>query len=234
MAKTRKTKKPTGKENKNPISNRNCGEKEFIETKRKKQTKQTKQKKHMNIIQAPQITIKKREYPKTKSLRISLQRLSKEEIIRLTSEVEKPLKKEYNLRQRNPVECDKIKVKKSNTCIAKKDQLVSINTLFNRCKKDSTKQIQINQIVLAKMATYSPWPAKVIEIINNKAKVFFFGTNQHGQVKLNDCVAVEKCGLLISRLVTSKQANYNKAVKEMEICVGLTGNSRKRFVLIAS
>lgn len=210
-------------ENKNPVSNRTCDEKELNI-------------KQINIKQASHKIIKKKTYPKTKSLQISLQRLSEAEIKRLTSEVEDPLKKEYNLKRRNPVQCDKMKIKNPSRCIAKKDQLVSINTLFNEFKKDSTKQIQINQIVIAKMATYSPWPAKIIEIINNKAKVFFFGTNQHWQVKLSECVVVEKFGLVISRLISSKQANYNKAVQKMMICIGLTehNNSRKRFVLIVS
>lgn len=227
MAKTRSANKSSGKENQNPNSVRKCDKKESSKI------RQTKNTKKINVNNASQKIMKKKAHPKTKSLQIILQRLSKEEITKLTSEIKQPFKKEYDLRRRNiPVQCDKIKIKNPSKCVAKKDQLIPISTLFNRCKKDSTKQIEINQIVLAKMATYSPWPAKIVQIMNNKAKVFFFGTNQHGQVKVNECVAVEKCGLVISRLIATKQANYHKAVREMEICIGLTGHLR--FVLIAS
>lgn len=73
---------------------------------------------------------------------------------------------------------------------------------FQSCKKSSNIEVKENQIVIAKMATYSPWPAKIVEIIDSKAKVFFFGTNQHGFVKKSECVASEDCGPLIYDLST--------------------------------
>lgn len=55
--------------------------------------------------------------------------------------------------------------------------------------------------------------------------MFFFGTSEHGFVHLKDCVKVEECGPVIHRLSNSKQNQYKRAIREMEVSVGLTGSS---------
>lgn len=126
---------------------------------------------------------------------------------------------EYGFRERAVKSIAKTnEIKKTNTSL-------SITTLFNLCKKQTTTNAIESQIVLAKMKSYSPWPAKIMSVDKKKAKVFFFGTNNHGTVNLSDCVPAEYCGAVISRLVCSNQAHYLKAVREMEIIVGLANSN---------
>lgn len=42
----------------------------------------------------------------------------------------------------------------------------------------NNKPIKQNQIVLAKMRSYAPWPVQVRKVEKNRCEVFFFGTNQ--------------------------------------------------------
>lgn len=131
----------------------------------------------------------------------------------------------YDLRKRTPtkkIEKELI-IKKSTTTIAKRDASLSVTALFNICKRKNIFNLMVGEIVLAKMRTYSPWPAKIMEINVKKAKVYFFGTNNHGDVNLFDCVPASECGAVISKLLDSKQADYRKAVYEMKTIMELTG-----------
>lgn len=106
--------------------------------------------------------------------------------------------------------------------ITKRKPIVSITALFNICRQNNNTEILIGQLVLAKMQTYSPWPAKVMEVHNKKAVVFFFGTNNHGTVKIIDCIPIQFCGPVILRLFESKQANLRKAIEEMKVILHLS------------
>lgn len=83
----------------------------------------------------------------------------------------------------------------------------------------------VGQLVLAKMQTYSPWPAKIMEIKDKTVIVFFFGTNNHGSVKRIACVPIQFCGPVILRLMESKQANLLKAIEEMKVILHLAQSS---------
>lgn len=109
--------------------------------------------------------------------------------------------------------------------VAIRKPILSISSLFNICKQNNSIDLVVGQLVLAKMQTYSPWPAKIMEIKDKKVTVFFFGTNNHGKVKKVDCVPIQFCGPVIMNLLESKQANLRKAVEEMKLMLHLVQSS---------
>lgn len=130
----------------------------------------------------------------------------------------------YSLRKRENVKCstEQLVIEGSKTKeIAVKKPVVTIGALFNICKRSHNNDLVIGQLVLAKMQTYSPWPAKVMEIKDKKVIVFFFGTNNHDTVKKVDCIPIQFCGPVILQLFESKQANLQKAIAEMKLILQL-------------
>lgn len=187
MVKTRKQSKREGKENNSPNSLQEFPDPTLIERKKRNKgagTSQFLQSSNLHTLQPSSILTKPKKDKLQKQtttftctpMRIVIKRLSIDELKEMTSV--KPVK-EYNLRRRKPVfekkeTVDKISKVENDKQIIKKDKAVPINTLFDNCKKNKTDIVE-NRIVLAKMATYSPWPAKVIQIISEKrVKVFFF------------------------------------------------------------
>lgn len=115
--------------------------------------------------------------------------------------------------------------RKKTKAVAIRKPILSISSLFNICKQNNSIDLVVGQLVLAKMQTYSPWPAKIMEIKDKKVTVFFFGTNNHGTVKKVDCVPIQFCGPVIMNLLESKQANLRKAVEEMKLMLHLVQSS---------
>lgn len=140
-----------------------------------------------------------------------------------------PAAKSYNLRStKNPEKFNSTPINKSYKIekqLATIHDIPSVQTIFNQCKKNVVGKVQVGQLVLAKMRSYSPWPARVMEIIGKRANVFFFGTNQHGIVNVSDCVSAELCGQLVLKLLGSSNRKYARAVREMEIFSGITSKS---------
>lgn len=129
----------------------------------------------------------------------------------------------YKLRRREPLKekNDAAALKSQLNIVTKKKPILSITTLFNACRNKCDVVIEIGHLVLAKMHTYSPWPAKVMEVDGKKAKVFFFGTSNHGTVNTRDCLPIHLCSPVIARLKESKQSNLTKALSEMDLIIRL-------------
>lgn len=113
-------------------------------------------------------------------------------------------KKTYELRKRIPTaNCVSMTkpIEKSlkQLAVASQNALCTAKAIriWESIKKQIAKniiQLEINQIVCARMSGHRPWPAKVIAIQKNGIKLFFFGTNETGIVKKIDVISYEKCG----------------------------------------
>lgn len=95
------------------------------------------------------------------------------------------------------------------------------NTIWSDLKKNRLQLPLVNSIVLAKMRTYSPWPAKLISFTDKKAKVYFFGTNNHGDVPLGDVVSFADSSELVLQLASMKIKYFKRAVREAEVFRGV-------------
>lgn len=146
---------------------------------------------------------------------IKIHRLSPAEIEQLSNPDSKTLPtKKHNLRYKPPSVPKPIK-KKPKNMIAKatKDPV----KLWNELTKSRCSMPPNNAVVLSKMKSYSPWPSKLVAVKNNKALVYFFGTNNHGEVKTADVIRFEDGPELIKVLSMKKIKDYRKAVREAEL-----------------
>lgn len=86
--------------------------------------------------------------------------------------------------------------------------------------------LEIGTIVLAKMRSYRPWPAVILN--SNGRTVFwvrFFGKGSHGSVKKIDCVPFNKsieCVLeFLKAMSSNSHDDYGRSVREAEIALGI-------------
>lgn len=70
--------------------------------------------------------------------------------------------------------------------------------------------IEIGMVVCAKMPTFWPWPAQVINIKGQRVRVRFFGDLKEGNVKIFQCVPIFHCHLLIMNYLKTIEENTRK------------------------
>lgn len=166
-------------------------------------------------------TRKKRFQINVKDCVVKLERLTQEMIDCFTKV--KPEKK-YNLRVRlNKAETRKVVKKKTNTAVVRNSSQ-SVDALWAAAKNSRSEPPKEKEIVLVKMRTYSPWPAKIITISNKKVFVYFFGTANHGYVNVDEIVPFTSAPILIVKLSTMKIKDFTKAVREAEIMAGISSD----------
>lgn len=140
---------------------------------------------------------------------VKLERLSLHEINKATAPPKSKAKKKKG----------KIEKKQSQPLASSRSQ--NCNTMWNNLKKNRLQVPPINSTVLAKMRSYSPWPAKLISFTDKKAMVYFFGTNNHGNVPLENVVAFADTNELIRQLLLMKIKFFKRAVREAEVSRGI-------------
>lgn len=96
-----------------------------------------------------------------------------------------------------------------------------ITSTWNKVKKEfqsSGQEIEVSSMVMARMKTYSPWPARCESFSINKkrATVFFFGDNRNGSVNTNEIVPISCSREVIRLLLLRKVGPFHKAVSEVE------------------
>lgn len=103
-----------------------------------------------------------------------------------------------------------------------------IEEMWRKCKQtQSGFQIAENQIVLAKMKSYPPWPSTVEKITANKKRlyVYFFGAHNRGYVDLQDAVRFEAANdvirLLLKRPEDRNMKYFRKGILEAELIMGI-------------
>lgn len=146
---------------------------------------------------------------------VSLVRLSQSQVTAAMANglIDSP---KYNLRKRIKVEKSPKKKKKSavSNVVSSLDQMPAAR-LWTILKNQNNVKIEKDLCCLAKMRSYSPWPAMVLESDNKTTKVYFFGEGTSGKVSTNEIVPFEKCLGLATKYF--KINGYKRAVREMEL-----------------
>lgn len=98
---------------------------------------------------------------------------------------------------------------------------VLINESWTKCKRDykaSSLSVDIDDLIMAKMSTYSPWPARLDGFTSGKkrAQVFFFGSSNTGQVNISEIVPFNQSTDVIRLLLLRKVGDFHKGVAEIE------------------
>lgn len=98
---------------------------------------------------------------------------------------------------------------------------------WRKCKKERKEketQIQIDQHVMAKMKSYSPWPGRISTISKNgtSAQVYFFGSHNKGSVKTAEIVPLHEAREVIRLLLLRPNySQFSKGIREAEISLGI-------------
>lgn len=118
---------------------------------------------------------------------------------------------------------------KLHTQLVAKSLNCHINDAWRSSKKiflDSKRSVQVNDIIMAKMKTYSAWPGRLSSFTKNnkRASVHFFGTNNIGSVDVIEIVPFELCHDVIKLLLLRKMGQFHKAVLETEAILKVPDN----------
>lgn len=145
----------------------------------------------------------------TKKLNVSIRRLSIEEIMIATGEIVN----RYNLRPRAEKKIEPTKKRKITSISTALTKVKNKDKLWKQLTSDSNEIIRVNDIVCAKMHTYQPWPARVVNVYNKyngikTAWVLFFGTFQVGEVNISQCVPFDSCFELLSNYCKGPQKSF--------------------------
>lgn len=92
-----------------------------------------------------------------------------------------------------------------------------------KCHKNSNRKLEIDQMVITKMKSYSPWPAVIRAFSKNpkRAEVYFYGTDNTGMVDIAETVDCTHARDVIRLLLLRKIPFYSKAVLELERASGV-------------
>lgn len=102
-----------------------------------------------------------------------------------------------------------------------------ITSAWTKCKRDfktTSQTLNLGDIVMAKMATFSPWPSRIESFTQSKKKranVFFFGDGRHGIVDVAEIVPFADCHEMIRIIAIRKVSAFHKGVSEVESLFGI-------------
>lgn len=93
---------------------------------------------------------------------------------------------------------------------------------FHKTKHD----LETDDVVLAKMTGYAPWPAKIASFSKDKrrANCYFYGSHNSGPVGVKQMIPF-KDGFSTIRLVKKRNLRFfQKGIREVEIELGIPEN----------
>lgn len=107
--------------------------------------------------------------------------------------------------------------------LKKKTKTKAVAIPSTHSKPKPCTSVQTGQIVLFRMSGYCEWPARVIGIDGRVVEVRFFGDNKTWKSTSKDIIyRYEDCAdLIVFNLRRRKTKDYYKAVKEVEIALGV-------------
>lgn len=104
----------------------------------------------------------------------------------------------------------------------------NIDNAWRLCKdRQDKREFCVNDIVMAKVRGFCPWPGKILEIVKNRTKIEFYGANvseKIGFVNRDELSFFKNCSDLIRTILErnpSKEFKFRKGVKEAEIDFGV-------------
>lgn len=155
--------------------------------------------------------------------KVKLVRLTNEQIMVATSsglaKIEKKTLDEpkYGLRIRPPKMEKNQRLRKVTEAVATLCSPADMTAakLWIFLKKENSSLPVKDHCCLAKMKSYSPWPALILDNIGKRTQVFFFGEGTTGTVASSEIVPFEKCGILIKKYLNIK--GYTRTVRQLEL-----------------
>ncbi|XP_037949050.1 PC4 and SFRS1-interacting protein [Teleopsis dalmanni] len=78
------------------------------------------------------------------------------------------------------------------------------------------KQFKIGDLVFAKVKGYPAWPAKITKYNNKKYNVYFYGTGETANIKIEDLFKYEENKEKFSTEKNLKRSNFREAIEQIE------------------
>lgn len=80
-------------------------------------------------------------------------------------------------------------------------------------------QLKKGDQILARMRGYDPWPAKILDFLNNKKliKCYFYGTHNTGTVGIKNAIPFGEAFETIRLICLRNPFGFIKGIKEIEI-----------------
>lgn len=126
------------------------------------------------------------------------------------------------LQSTDPVDSPKRNaIAKKTKCQQVKSLSILIRENWAECKrkyKTTHSTLKEEDTIMAKMATYSPWPARIISFSSNRkrALVFFYGTANTGTVNVCEIIPFSECSNVIRLLLLRKISPFHKGIAQIE------------------
>lgn len=132
----------------------------------------------------------------------------------------------YNLRLRRvksekPNKCKPKCAAKVATALITPSDLTAAS-LWKFLKTD-VPEIAPKLLCLAKMNTFSPWPAMVLKVLGKRSEVYFFGDGKTGVVNTSEIVPFERCSVLVKKYLHLR--GYSRSVRELELSLNIPYHS---------
>ncbi|XP_030371394.1 hepatoma-derived growth factor-related protein 2 [Scaptodrosophila lebanonensis] len=83
-------------------------------------------------------------------------------------------------------------------------------------KEKAGKAFSIGDLVFAKVKGYPAWPAKITKFINKKYNVYFYGTGETANIKLEDLFSYADNKEKFATDKNMKRAKFNEAIDQIE------------------
>lgn len=128
----------------------------------------------------------------------------------------------YNLRKR-ATKHEKPKERKLSRSTKVASSLITPSdltaTALWKFLKTDIPEIAPKLLCLAKMNTYSPWPAMVVKVLGKRSEVYFFGDGKTGIVNTSEIVPFERCSVLVKKYLHLR--GYSRSVRELELSLNI-------------
>lgn len=113
--------------------------------------------------------------------------------------------------------------KAAETKIIKRNMVKNLNELIRDTWTSSKKNknrinLKVNDVVMAKMRTYSAWPSKIINFNDKhtKCEVEFLGCNSTGWIDIKEIVPFAESTAIIKLLILRENHQFNQGIRIVE------------------
>lgn len=146
-----------------------------------------------------------------KKIKIPLKNLTDEEIQIITQKKEsfEPRRSARNPIKTKPL-AETMPIPSSKKQLKPITPLQTANILWKKLV-DNKIDVRIGMIVLAKMTTFWPWPAQILNFNKKKARVKFFGDLREGSVDRSACIPFYSCdSVIFNYLISIPESKRNE------------------------
>lgn len=127
------------------------------------------------------------------------------------------LRSKKKITKEKSLEATETRITKNNVVNKSLNELIRDTWTSSKKDKNHTN-FNINDIVMAKMRTYSAWPSKIIKFNDKhtKCEVEFFGCLSTGWIDIKEIVPFSESAAIIKLLIVRQNHQFNEGIRIVE------------------